>query len=161
MTIRPALALLVLGLAAPALQAQDLDWQTYQDTVYDCRVEYPAGLFAPEPLDVTEDVQRFSGPDEGTYFRVMGVDNSERLSPAQVKAKYLAADIPGDVTYERTKDEFLVLSGFRGESIFYTKVAMAPDESTLCILEITYPKGQKERFDPIVTRMSRAFKVRR
>jgi hypothetical protein len=108
---------------------------------------------------MAENVQRFSGPDSETYFRIMGVDNKEELSPAEIRAKYLKAQIPGDVTYERTRTRFLVLSGHRGESIFYTRVAVSGDRRTICIMEITYPRKDKRAFDSIVSRMSRSFSV--
>ena len=103
--------------------------------------------------------QRFSGPDSRTYFRVMGVKNKENLTPAGVKAKYLRANVPGDLVYERTERSFLVLSGYRTGSIFYTKVAMSANQRSVCILEITYPRKTKRAFDHIVTRMSRSFVV--
>ena len=67
--------------------------------------------------------------------------------------------MPGDITYERTKNEFLALSGYRDGGIFYTKVAVSDDQRTACILDITYPRSLKQQFDGIVTRMSRSFKV--
>ena len=142
----------------PASSRSDA-WAAYHDSVYDCQLQYPASLFTPEPLDMAEKAQRFSGPDSQTYFRVMGADNKENLTPAGVKAKYLRADVPGDILYERTKGRFLVLSGYRGDSIFYTKVAMSANQRTICILEITYPRKAKRAFDNVVTRMSRSFVV--
>src|SRR6266508_486926 len=59
----------------------------YRDSVYDCRLEYPTSLFTREPLDMAEKAQRFSGPDSQTYFRVMGVENKENLTPAGVRSE--------------------------------------------------------------------------
>ena len=147
------------GLTLTPASSRSDAWAAYRDSVYDCQLQYPASLFTPEPLDMAEKAQRFSGPDSQTYFRVMGVDNKENLTPAGVKAKYLRADVPGDILYERTKGRFLVLSGYRGDSIFYTKVAMSANQRTICILEITYPRKAKRAFDYLVTRMSRSFVV--
>jgi hypothetical protein len=144
-------------LSVAPLPAMAQGWTVYQDSVTDCRLEYPSSLFTQEPLDVEEDIQRFSGPDAQTYFRVRGVDNKDNLTPAEIKAKYLQAEVPGDIVYERTRPDFLVLSGYRDESIFYTKVAVSPDQQSICILEITYPRSAKLQFDAAVTRMSRSF----
>ena len=132
-------------------------WTVYRDRVHDCRLEYPTSLFTQQPLDMANKAQRFSGPDSRTYFRVMGVENKENLTPAGVKTKYLRANVPGDLVYERTERSFLVLSGYRTGSIFYTKVAMSANQRSVCILEITYPRKTKRAFDHIVTRMSRSF----
>ncbi|MDP9137302.1 MAG: hypothetical protein M3N38_03895, partial [Pseudomonadota bacterium] len=131
----------------------------YVEGEHDCRLEYPTALFAP-PEDADAAPQLFTGPNEDTYFRIMGADNTSQWTPADIKAKYLQSGVPGDVTYERTKGEFLVLSGYRGKSIFYTKVSVSDDEKTACILEITYPRAKKHQFDAIVTRMSRSFSAR-
>lgn len=151
-------ALAVALNASPSL-AQVEDWAVYRDSVFDCRLDYPGSLFTLEPLDIEEDFRRFSGPDAQTHFRVRGVDNTDRLSPSEIKAKYLEAELPEDIVYERTKSDFLVLSGYRGDSIFYTKVAVSPDQRAICILMITYPRSAKQRLDAVVTRMSRSFGI--
>lgn len=155
----PRLTTLTVGLGCAAALAGEAGWKTYRDSVEGCRLDYPAALFSAEPFDIGRNVQRFAGDDAHTYFRIMGVDNKDDLSPAEVKSKYLASDIPGDITYERTKDAFLVLSGHRGNSIYYTRISASADRRRLCIFEITYPSGSKRRFDAIVTRMSRSFET--
>jgi hypothetical protein len=147
----------VVILTGPS-KAQDLDWGAYRDEKHGCQLDYPQALFAPDP-DEPGEPQRFSGNDESIYFRVMGAENASKWTPEDIKDKYLRANMPGDVTYQRTKDEFLVLSGYRDDAIFYTKVAVSDDRRTACILDITYPRSAKEDFDGIVTRMSRSFKV--
>ena len=131
--------LLVPGLFTPA-PAGATDWAVYRDSVHDCRLEYPNALFSQDPLDVEEDFQRFSGPDARTFIRLMGVDNDDHLTPDGIKAKYLKANVGEDIVYESTKTDFLVLSGFRGDSIFYTRIAVSGDNRTICVLEISYPR---------------------
>ena len=146
----------VLGAFLPA-PAGAADWAVYRDSVHDCRLEYPNSLFTQDPLDVAEDFQRFSGPDAQTFIRLMGVDNDDHLTPDGIKAKYLKANVGEDIVYESTKTDFLVLSGFRGDSIFYTRIAVSGDNRTICVLEISYPRQAKRAFDDVVTRMSRSF----
>jgi hypothetical protein len=153
-----ALALTSAFSFLPLASAQGLDWGVYNDEVHGCRLEYPLGLFSRDPEEPGEP-QRFSGDDESTYFRVMGAENAARWTTSDIKNKYLRADMPGDVTYQRTKREFLVLSGYRDEGIFYTKVVVSDDQHTACILDITYPRSRKKEFDPIVTHMSYSFEV--
>jgi hypothetical protein len=144
----------------PLAFAQDLQWEIYEDAEHGCRLEYPGALFSRDAEEPGQP-QRFSGEDDSTYFRVMGAENKSKWTPADIKDKYLRADMPGDITYQRTKDEFLVLSGYREELIFYTKVAVSEDNQTACILDITYPRSRKKEFDGIVTRMSHSFRVTR
>ena len=154
----PLMLAAVVGGSFPTM-ADPVDWAEYVENSYNCRLLYPTAVFA-EPEDSTAVPRVFPGANPQTYFRIMGAENTSRWTPADIKAKYLESGAPGRITYERTKGTFLVLSGYRGESIFYTKVSVSKDEKTACILEITYPRADKRDFDAIVTRMSRSFTAR-
>jgi hypothetical protein len=133
-------------------------WTIYEDANSNCLLEYPAGLFRPEAGQRSDEPRRFSGPDAHVYFRIKGVKNPHGWSPRAIKEKFLSKDVPGDVSYDRTRRDFFVVSGYRGADIFYTKVALSSDRSSACVLEITYPRVQKKSFDQIVTRISRSFR---
>jgi hypothetical protein len=152
-------AIVAAGLGLNPVSSHSEGWTVYRDSLYGCRLEYPNSRFSQEPLDLAQNFQKFSGSNAQTFFRVMGVENKDKLDPAGVKARYLSADVPGEIVYERTKPDFLVLSGYRGDSIFYTKVAESADQRIICIFEITYPRNAKKAFDDIVTRMSRSFRT--
>jgi hypothetical protein len=156
-TAAVALAGLALLCALPA-KAQDLAWRVYDDIEHGCELEYPATIFAAD-AERPDEPRRFSSSDENVYFRILGTVNPAGWTPAEIKRKYLSSSMPGKVVYERTKDEFLVLSGYRNGNIFYTKVVVSDDRRVACILDLTYPRAMKRRFDGIVTRMSRSFDV--
>jgi hypothetical protein len=135
----------------------DLRWTNYKDADFSCVLDYPAGLFSPKAVPPGKP-RLFSSPDGEVYFRVQGLENPNRWSPQLIRDKYVSANIPGDLTYNRTRTDFVVLSGHRGANIFYTKVAVSSDRRSACIVEITYPRAQKKAFDRIVTRMSRSLR---
>jgi hypothetical protein len=156
-----AFALIAALGCGPAISAaQEVGWDDYYDSAYGCRLDYPGALFSAESSEPGKP-KRFSASQEDIYFRVLGMENVSSWTPQNIKEEYLNANMPGDVTYQRTKDEFLVLSGYRGSNIFYTKVAVSEDRRIVCILDITYPRSLKKRFDGIVTRMSHSFEVSR
>ena len=138
--------------------ADDLGWRIYEDAKTGCTLDYPAGLFGPQRVP-PDKPKLFSTRDGDIYFRIQGMENPDGWSPQTIRKKYLSADIPGDVTYERTRSDFVVLAGHRGADIFYTKVAVSSDRVSACILEITYSREHKERFDQIVTRMSHSLRL--
>jgi hypothetical protein len=140
--------------------AQELGWDGYYDSAYGCRLDYPRALFSAQSSEPGQP-KRFSASQDDIYFRILGVENNSSWTPEDIKEKYLNANMPGDVTYQRTKDGFLVLSGYRDGNIFYTKVALSDDRRIACILDITYPRSLKQQFDGVVTRMSRSFVVDR
>ena len=146
---------LVFALYDPVLAAS---WSIYQDDTEKCQLDYPVSVFTPGKKD-TEDFQRFSGPNKNIYFRVAGLPNDEEMSPKQIRAEYIKNRGRGEIVYERTKSDFLVLSGIRDGKIFYSKIAVSPDSRNICVLHIVYPQKAKRSFDAIVTRMSRSFKA--
>ena len=79
------------------------------------------------------------------------------MTPTEIKAEYIKKKGTKDLVYDRSKKDFLVLSGFNGEMIFYTKIALSSDNETICVMHISYPRKLKRAFDAIVTRMSRSF----
>ena len=147
--------LLISGAFQPTAAGAE-SWAVYQDDTHGCRLKYASSLFTQDSID-KDKFQRFSGPNERTYFRVKGLANKESWTPAQIRAEYTKARGKADVVYERTKTDFLVLSGVRDNKIFYTKVALSPDNEIICVLDISYPRKDKRAFDRVVTRMSRSF----
>jgi hypothetical protein len=139
--------------------AQAATWAVYQDETEKCRLEYASSVFTLGEKD-GEDFQRFSGPNNDIYFRVAGLPNDEHMSPKQIRAEYIKKRGRGEIVYERTKSDFLVLSGIRDQKIFYSKVAVSSNAKNICVLHIVYPQKAKHAFDTIVTRMSRSFKAR-
>ena len=131
-------------------------WAVYQDNTQKCRLDYAKNVFTPGEID-DENFQRFTGPNGDTYFRVTGLLNEEQLSPKEIRAEYIKDRGKSDLVYERTKRDFLVLSGIRDQKIFYTKIAVSPNNKNICVLHIVYPQRAKRAFDAIVTRMSRSF----
>ena len=131
-------------------------WADYKDGTQKCKLKYASSIFARGAID-SENFQRFSGPNKDTYFRVLGHPNEEQLTPGEIRAEYIKKKGTTDLVYERTTRDFLVLSGYRGKNIFYTKIALSPDNETICVLHLSYPRRAKRAFDAIVTRMSQSF----
>jgi hypothetical protein len=143
-------------IALMATSGEAATWAVYQDDTQKCRLNYASNVFALGEID-EENFQRFAGPNKDTYFRVTSLPNDEQLSPREIRAEYIKNRGKSDLVYERTKRDFLVLSGIRDQKIFYTKIAVSPDNKNICVLHIVYPRKAKRAFDAIVTRMSRSF----
>jgi hypothetical protein len=150
-----SLALLLETTATGITSARADNWAIYREGGSGCQVSYPKNLFKKDARK--RGATRFSGPDDKTLFRIMEAGNEGELSLPRLKDKYF--NIPGKVTYQRTTTDFLVLSGYRRDRIFYTRVELSSDRRTICIFEITYPKQRKGAFDRLVTRMSHSFSV--
>jgi hypothetical protein len=145
-------------LFALCVPGQAATWAAYTDDTKKCRLDYPRSVFTRGKKDA-EDFQRFSAPDKDIYFRVTGLPNDELLSPKQIRMEYIKNRGKSEIVYERTKSDFLVLSGIRDQKIFYTKIAVSPNTKNICVLHIVYPQKEKRALDAIVSRMSRSFEA--
>lgn len=128
----------------------------FQEDGHACRLDYDSGFFKRSSLD-SDHHRRFLGPNANTYFRVTALANDKNMTLGKIRKDYLLERGQKDLVYDRVTGNFLVLSGYRGKSIFYTKIALSPDKKTVCVLDIFYPRESKRAFDPQVTRMSHSF----
>lgn len=152
------LTLLAAGLLLGSEPAHAEVWQPFQDDARLCRLEYPSSLFQRESID-GDDFLNFSTREGEASFRIKSVSNKENLTPEEIKAEFVRMT-NSVLVYDRENDDFLVLSGFHGESIFYSKIAFSEDRKQLCILHISYPSALKRAFNDIVPRMSRSFRAK-
>jgi hypothetical protein len=61
-----------------------------------------------------------------------------------------------EITYLRREPDWLAVSGFKGDRIFYRKVVLACGERTWRHVAFEYPAEAKRAFDRLVTRVARA-----
>ena len=149
-------AMLVIGGMFVATVAHSESQVVFQKDGHACRLDYDPNLFVPGALDA-DNYRRFQGPRPDAYFRVTALANDENMTPEKILAGYLSRRGEKDLVYNSVKGDFLVLSGYRGRDIFYTKIALSADNKTVCVLDIFFPPELKRAFDLEVTRMSHSF----
>lgn len=85
-------SVIALGILIAPGFAQE-EWRTLSDELYGCRMEYPAGVFHEETTAPGRPL-KFSGPNNETFFQIMGSANSEGLSPARSRVDILETRCP-------------------------------------------------------------------
>ena len=65
------------------------------------------------------------------------------------------------ITYLRKKSSWIVVSGFKGDRIFYRRANLACRNWNWHQLSFEYPAAQKRAFDQFVTRASHSLKMHR
>lgn len=147
-----AIGLFFIALATMnAVFAQALDWRTYVNERFGSRIEYPAGIFSPEPPPENGDGRRFKARD-GAGFTISAMYNvlSETLQSLENSLRHPEPGNPddyGNVTYRISRGNMLVLSGVRGEMIYYEKFLFSKDRETIHHFSIVYPAGLREKYD--------------
>jgi hypothetical protein len=89
--------------------AAELRWTKYEDAAFSCGLDYRQACLVQKPKSRRAKTLFQSGC--GVYFRIQGVENANGWSTQAIKEQYLSAAMPGDVTYDRTRSDFVVLFG--------------------------------------------------
>jgi hypothetical protein len=128
-------------------------YQTYRNDKHSFSVRYPANLMQPAGEVGNGNGRTFRAPDGSASMLVYatGEGTSERV---RRRFEEQTANPDLDITY-RTHGEnygWYVLSGYRGDNIFYERVEAR--DNTLKVVRMFYDRSQEARFDPIVRTVS-------
>ena len=84
-------------------------------------------------------------------------------APADVSTaehmKWVASARGERITYQRQGRSWIVVSGFKGDRIFYRKAMLACGNRSWHHIAFEYPAEEKRAFDRLVTRTSHALKL--
>jgi hypothetical protein len=144
-------------LASGAIGALADDWRLYQNERYGTTIEYPPS-FKPLPPPDAGDGRKFESADGGT-FSVFASFNAEDYDLAKYRDFVLEnLDAGSVVTYQANGSDWFVLSGTKGDDIFYEKRLLSHRGEMIEGLVISYPASLKATYDPIVAQMAKSFR---
>jgi hypothetical protein len=161
---RAALSLAILATAAvsqlpvPCAALAD-DWRTYHNDRYGTTIDYPNSFKPGTPPD-NDDGLAFQSAD-GAEFSVFASYNALGFDLAGFQ-DFIEKDLASDtvVTYRAHGDDWFVISGTKGsDRIFYERHLLSHGEEMTESFVVSYPAGLKQKYDPIVARMSKSFRA--
>jgi hypothetical protein len=164
--IPAALLMAVLArllLVSPVPEAAGETWKLYVNARYGTAAEYPADRFHPWRPPDNGDGQSFTA-DDGAALAIFASLNVDNDTPAAHEAFLRSGSSDySDVIYRATGKDWLVLSGHRGDSIFYEKYIFAKgkDIGVIHALVVTYRRDTKAIYDPIAARMAKSLRPSR
>ena len=158
----PAILLgyIVLALfAAFPLTAAASPWSSERDHDLGFAYSYPSDLFARIEGDEKPSFHYFASEASEAKFLVGGWNNAEGQSPETFK-RWVMENVGGydELTYRPRGRSWFVLSGYRGDTIYYEKVMFSCGGQLVNVFAITYPVDQRDTYDPVVERMENAFR---
>ncbi len=137
-----------------------IEYSHYVNPRFKYAIDYPSFLVAQAEPD-NADGRTFQYQD--MELKIYGTSLYSTVSGEAWTIPTLMADAlrnkkeDGEtVTYKKSSADWLVLSGYRGDQIFYLK-AMIQGESVKCF-EFRYPASSKKYFDPVISRLVGSFK---
>ena len=154
-TIRLATGLLLL--TASLLWAQALAARAepviYVNSRFGTSVTYPDEIFSePMPLPENRDGMTWRSPD-GASLAVFGAYNVLELTPADMADRESTSDSPTyEVTYRRVAEDWVVVSGIDGDTIFYKRYEFGAAD-IIHSLVLTYPGSARDTYDRLVGRI--------
>jgi hypothetical protein len=135
------------------------DWTTYRNARFGYSFDYPAALFDAGQLPENGGGQTFNSKDGRAKIVVFGTLNAEKFTPAQYR-KVILQEFGGyeRMDYSPTGQTWFVLSGFRGENIYYQKVMFSCGNTVINALSITFPTAEKPFYERLVEIIEDKFK---
>lgn len=148
------LAMLVSAAHADKFINKGDGWQTYINERFGMRFDFPASIFAPQEPPANGGGRSFLAGD--AELIIYALHNIDEETPASFKQRMAETEGYEDVTYSPSGKTWLVLSGFRGDHIFYEKYMFK--DGVISAFGIDFPKEQKPFYVPIVERIENSFK---
>jgi hypothetical protein len=154
-------AILGAGLLAGAQQAhaQSGEWVNYRNERFGFTLSYPANVFIPQPPPANGDGQTFLTGDGRAKVVVYATANDEGYSTENYR-KTILKDFGGydQMDYSPQGKSWFVLSGFRGDTIYYQKVMFSCANRLITALSVTFPRNEKRIYEGIIERMEDHFR---
>jgi hypothetical protein len=150
------IAFLVLSASLPdTATSEDIVYHTYGNGRFGYTIKYPANILIPQGESINGDGQKFISSDGSDSLLVWGSHNALDES-LQSRYNDTLKEFGGSITYQVLKNNWFVISGYKGDKIFYQKTVFYNDIFKTFI--ITYKRTKRQLFDPIVPEIAGSFK---
>ncbi len=134
------------------------EWKTYRDDRFAYSLSYPAGVFTTEKASPSRSDQVLWSSEAGARLVVAARPrNSETIASYRrliIESRYASAIFD----YAPVRDTWFVLSGTRGQEMFYERVSFACGGEAILSWQMTYRTADRKRFDPIVEEIHRKYR---
>lgn len=142
--------------AAPPGFAGDA-WLTYHNDRYGTTIDYP-DRFKPQPAPANDDGREFKSAD-GADFLVAASYNALDFDLGKYQGFILEnLDPAAVVTYQAHGVDWFVISGTKGDAVFYQRHVLSHGAQMTEQLVMSYPAALRVSYDPIVARMAKSFR---
>ncbi len=134
-------------------------WLTYQNNRYGTTIDYP-DIFKPQRSPDNDDGRDFKSADGADFWVAASYYTyALDLDLAGYRDSILKnLDKDAVVTYQASGKNWFVVSGTKGDDIFYERHMLMHGAQLTEDFGISYPAALKATYDPIVARMAKSFR---
>ena len=157
--MRIGVILLLYLVAISSVSAATRTWTNERDPALGFNFSYPRDLFQRTEGDGKPSFHYFVSRDAEAKLMVGAWNNEAGQTPSEFK-QWLLANTGGydATTYVPRGRTWFVLSGYRGDDIYYEKVMFSCAGSVVNVFAITYPQGLRRQYDPVVEQIEDNFR---
>jgi curved DNA-binding protein CbpA len=134
------------------------EWKTYRDDRFAYSLSYPAGVFTTEKASPSRSDQVLWSSEAGARLvaaaRPRSGETIASYRRSIIESRYASATFD----YAPVRDTWFVLSGTRGQEMFYERVSFACGGAAILSWQMTYRAADRKRFDPIVEEIHRKYR---
>jgi hypothetical protein len=156
--VRSLLFTFLLGVATlSSAVAGPEPWTSQRDPQLGFRFSYPEAMFSRLEGE-RPSFNYFASADSTAKFLVGGFHNRKGDTPDGFK-RWMMANAEGydEITYRPRGRSWFVLSGYRGDQIYYEKVMFSCGGRVVNVFAISYPTARRALYNPVVERMEDNF----
>ena len=157
-----ALAILCLYVSADgvtAATASTQGWSNYRNERFGFQLSYPGGLFVRQETPNADSGALWTSTD-GTARLLATATPNETSETLESYREFVMRETYADARFDYTpqKDNWFVLSGQKGDVIFYERITFACQGRYIYGWQVNYPLAQRRKYDAIVEAIHRSYK---
>jgi hypothetical protein len=126
-------------------------WRSYHNTRFGTTADVPANwTMGPEPEN--NDGRKFTSPDKHAEITISGI--YPNIATDDELASRLETGEGETIKFKKRQGKWVVVSGTKGDRIFYGKTLLSCGDSIANDLWIEYPAVEKEKYDALVAHVA-------
>lgn len=156
---KPLAAAIILFSAFPVEARSWRDtWTTVLNERHGFAIAFPSRIFAQKEIRKTDEGGVYVSKDGKAQLLVGAFANSDQQSLTDYRA-FLIEDqyASAKIDYAPLKARWFVLSGVRGDEMFYQRVSFTCGGKLINSWAMLYPAAERKRFDKVVEAIARTY----
>ncbi len=147
------------GGAAAAPTASTQGWSQYKNERFGFQFSYPGGLFQRAETPNSDSGALWTSTDGAARLLATATVN-ETSETIESYRQFVMRETYADATFDYTphRSTWFVLSGYKGENIFYERITFVCQGRFIYGWQVNYPVSQRRKYDAIVEAIHRSYK---
>jgi curved DNA-binding protein CbpA len=142
----------------PQSRRRGSGWTTYHNTRFSFALKYPADVFAIDMGTANENVRSFRSADGDAQLRIFAAENVSGVTLAKYRRTLIEGRYAGmDLDHSPQRKFWFVLSGTRGDTVYYERVTFSCDTKAIHGWQMIYPSSERTLYDLVVDEIQRNY----